>query len=487
MHSRTVTKGQVAALALAGLLATTQSSVAAPDPDKTFFQNFLAPAYYMPIYPLDGKQFGGDLTATYDQAYVRVVPSTELLIIGEFPRARYFAITLYDDHGAIIATLRDHELEPLKASQVNPYRPGGTPGAQDILYAVRVQLGNSLATTPVAGCQIDNLNITSNVLDGRFRHTAGTRYSAYQSQYTATNGVATVVHDDVTANGGVSVVVRRYLEEPDGETGALNLTTPVIFVRQVTNGCALNLWDLIGEPQPDPPVTIPPAKWYTFPSTVDLVQIAGHDQHSKDMPIRQPYGFDPNNRLTWYAGPEWILTTNPDTGYLSAGIPAAAKPATLNAAGKVMRMRFRLPQTPCRDEACALTGNEQMRYWGLSFVVGERTVAGSISDLDVNPNASGYVDLIITFGTPLPAWVTPANGYSVVEMAPDDIRLVTLRNILPGPGFGCAVNNVPFKTNEHHSNGGYMGEYAPFVTLPDAATLPQNAVPLVQGGDCAPP
>lgn len=473
---------------LMALVLCTGAARAAPDPTRNFFQNFLAAAYYMPIYPLDGQQFGGDLTATYDQAYVPATENVELLLVGEFPRARYFSITLYDDHGAIIATLRDDQLEPLRPGDINPYRPGGTPGVQDMLYAVRVQLGNSLSTNPVAGCQIDNsLNTTSNVLDGRFRHTAGTRYSSYQSGYTVSNGTVTVTHDDVTANSGVSIVVRRYLEEDDGQTGALNLTTPLIFVRQVSTGCAINLWDAIGKPQPNPSARIAPADWYNFHTTVDKTQVAGHDQRSKDMPVSQPYGFDPNNRLFWYAGPEWILTTNPDTGYLSAGIPAAAKPAALNAAGKVMRMRFRLPQTPCRERSCALSGSEQMRYWGLSFVVGERTVAHSISDLDVNPNASGYVDLIITFGTPLPAWVTPANGYSVVSMAPEDIRLVTLRNLVPGPGFICEVGNVPFKSSEHHSNGGYLGEYAPYVTLPDAATLPQSAVPLIQGGNCTPP
>ena len=75
-------------------------------------------------------------------------------------------------------------------------------------------------------------------------------------------------------------------------------------------------------------------------------------------------------------------------------------------------------------------------------------------------------------------------------MPPSDIRLMTLRNIAPGLGFDCSVDKVPFKTNEHHGNGGYLGEYAPFMTLPDAATLPQNAVPFIQGrtywASCAP-
>ena len=462
-------------------------SIADPDPSKSFMQNFLAPAYFMPVAPLPGDQFGGDLTATYDQAYMPVRSWPELLIIGEFPRARFFSISLYDDHGAIIGTFRDDQLEPLRPTDTNPYRPGGAAGTEDILYAVRVQLGDSLADAPVAGCQIDGLDITSNVLDGRFRHTAGTRYSPDQSNYSATDGTVTVIHDDEIENRGVYVVTRRYLEEDDGNTGAFDLTIPLIFIRSVFTGCAVNMWDLIGQPQPDPSAFIRPSDWYSFPTIVDFEQLAGHDQHSKDMPINIPFGLDPINFASWFAGPEYILTANPDTGYLSTGIPAMAKAAALNAAEKVMRLRFRVPQVPCAARSCAITGTEQMRYWGISFVEGERTVVKSISDLDLNPNASGYVDLIISFGTLLPAWVTPDNGYSVVHMPPSDIRLMTLRHIAPGPGFDCSVDKVPFKTNEHHGNGGYLGEYAPFMTLPDAATLPPNAVPLIQGGICTLP
>ena len=166
--------------AVAAVLCSTMMTVviaAPPDPNKTFMQNYLAPAYFMPVAPLAGDKLGGDLFATYDQAYMPVRSWAELLIIGEFPRARFFSITLYDDHGAIIGAFRDDELDPLRSTDINPYRPGGAAGTEDILYAVRVQLGNSLADAPVAGCQINDMDISSNVLDARFRHTAGTRYS----------------------------------------------------------------------------------------------------------------------------------------------------------------------------------------------------------------------------------------------------------------------------------------------------------------------
>ena len=147
------------------------------------------------------------------------------------------------------------------------------------------------------------------------------------------------------------------------------------------------------------------------------------------------------------------------------------KPATLNANNKVVRMRFRLPQVPCDESVCAIDGSEQMRYWGLSYV-------------DLNPDPEGYVTLIITFGTPLPAHVTAENGYSVVSLPVSDIRLVTLRNILPAADFACAIDNVPYNSNEHNASGGYMGEYVPFVDFPFVSLLPTAASPYVQPDSC---
>lgn len=477
---------RVVTVALTVTLMSGIAGAQAPDPSKDFFGNFLFPKYFMPIFPLDGQQFGGDLTATYDQAYVVNRPNLELLIVGEYPRARFFSISVYDDHGAVIDTLYDAQINPLRPWQQNPYRPGGTGAAEDVMYAVRVRLGDRFVQSPAAGCGVQGLDITSNVLEARFRHNGGTRYSADMSHFSATSpdGTVTIVHDDSITNKAVEVVVRRYLEVNDGDHGAVNLVRPLVFIRSAIDGCAIDMWKLVGLPNTDPNAWLPPSMWYNFHTTADPVQVAAHTQHAEDAPNHTPYGLDPNNRFAWYAGPEYILTTNPHTGYLVSTVPEAGKPAALNSKGKVMRMRFRLPAMPCRDRTCALTGSEQMRYWGLSFVEGERTVAASISDLELKRDPDGYVTLIISFGTELPAHVTAANGYSVVQLPERDLRLATLRNILPAPDFACSVNNVPFKTNEYNSNGGYMGEYAPFVDFPFASSLPTVAEPYHQPGTC---
>lgn len=469
--------------------ATTELHAAPPNPNLNFLRNYLAPAYFMPIYPLDIRALGGDLTADYDQAYIRNRPDLELLLIGEFPRARFFSISVYDDHGATIGTLHDTELEPLRTDQGNPYRPGGPAGAEDILYAVRIRLGNGFVTSPLAGCGFPGLDATSNVLDARSRHTAGTRYSAAQSHFSviARDGSTTIVHDDGMANAGTFVIVRRYLETDDGIQGAFDLTRPLVFVRSAATGCALSLWDLVGQPQPAPTVPLPAAAWYAYGNTMNGAQVDAHLLRSAAEPIATPDGPDPGNRFAWYAGPEYVLATNPHTGYLGAAVPAAGQPAALNGAGQVMRMRFRLPALPCRERVCALTGLADLRYWGLSFVNAARTVVASLSDLDLRPDAEGYVTLVISFGTPLPAHVQTDNGYSIVQLPPTSLRQVTLRNILPGGNFPCALDKVPYSTSEHTTAGGYMGAYLPYVDFPQAGSLPPSATPYVQAGNCAGP
>lgn len=65
-----------------------------------------------------------------------------------------------------------------------------------------------------------------------------------------------------------------------------------------------------------------------------------------------------------------------------------------------------------------------------------------------------------------------------------NIERITLRNILPAETFDCGIDNVPFKTNEYHGNGGYMGEYVPTVDFPFVNILPLMAMPYIQADSC---
>jgi len=161
--------------------------------------------------------------------------------------------------------------------------------------------------------------------------------------------------------------------------------------------------------------------------------------------------------------------------------------AALNAEARVAQMQLRLPDLPCGPPpSCALTGSEELRYWSLSLSAANGTTLATLTDLDLEPDVDGYVTLVLSFGTPIPPHVTPANGYTPIVLPAIALVQMTLRQILPTPAFDCSTANVPFRTNEHHSNQGYMGDYAPVVSFPVAADLPAVAVPLMQGGSCAP-
>lgn len=462
---------------------------AAPAAAGNFWSNFLKPQYFLPITRIPDGLDGADLNAQYEQLFVRNYPGTELLIIGEYPRARFFAITLYDDHGAVIGTLNDTQIQPLNPGQSNPFGPGGTANTEDVMYAVRVRLKNQVAVVPTTEC--DTGNVTINQMDGRYRHTAGTWYSSFHRGFSVTLQGVPLVHDDAIDTSSISIMVRRYLPVNDGNTGQFDLRRPLVLIRSNQTGCAFNLYDALGKPEPDPPVPITLADWYSTSALVKS-QTQAHWKREVDAPQLTPYGLDPYNSAAWYRGPEYLLLQSPDAAYLSSKVVQSGQPAVLNAAQKVMRLRFRLPAVPCAQAACPLNGTHDLRYWGLSFLQGfasgERNTLASISDLDLRPDANGYVSLLVTFGTPLPAHVNAANGYSVVSL-PDvtQVDKLMLRLILPQAAFTCAPNNIPFRTNEHHSGGGYMGDYAPFVDFPVAATLPLHPVLLVRNEPCGPP
>lgn len=469
-------------LALAAVLGFCVPAYAA----TPFFTNFLKPHFLLPITTIDGAQYAGDLTAQYRQVFFPVAPNLEVLIVGEFPRARYFSLTLYDDHGAIIDVLHDHELEPLVAGQQNPYRPGGPAGQEDILYAVTVRLGPNLATQPLTQCGFDGTDVHRNLMDARVHHTAGSFYSCQQSGFSAVVTGGNVTHDDNPGNNvGGTIMIRTYMNEGPGPGSTFDMTTPVVWLRQSSTGCSFPL-TTAGQ-------FLTPAQWYQSQHVTKLQQRSAHSQHERDLGLTVPYGLDPLNGVTWFGSDEYLFLSLPDR-YLTTVIPFNAgqyphAPAELNAQGRVLKLALRRPVVPCNgDPLCSLSGTEQLRYWGLTLLDAANHAVATIADADLQADANGYVTLIVSFDTALPAHVTPANGYTVLQLpVASAVSRLTLRNILPGAGFDCSTNNVPHRTAEHHTNGGYMGAYAPFVAYSVAANLPQQAAPFPQAGSCAPP
>ncbi|MCC7416295.1 MAG: hypothetical protein IT176_04070 [Acidobacteria bacterium] len=438
---------------------------------QSFFDNYLRPEFLVPVsdYP---SSAGGDLLIQYYQMAVPLFGNGEILMIGEFPRARQFSITAYDDHGALIGILNGADMQPYGASP-NPFAIGGPAGAEDALYAVTLRLDNAMAASPMPQCATP-FPVHDNVLDMRSRHTAGTYYSSAESGFSANvPGLGPIVHADAPANTAGFIVIRTYMRQAPAATSQFDLRRPLVWVRAASTGCAAPL----------APRGQSVAQWFSLGSVLKADQMYAHVQHEKDLGVQDLFGPDPATEAPWFSLGEYLPGQAFDR-YVNAPLPI--DPATLAAEGRVMQLQFKLPVLPCQGAGavCARTGAEELRYWGLTFEDAPGWSLASFSELALSPDADRNVTLVIGFGTPLPAYVTPANGYSRVDLPILPAARLVMRNQRPAPGLPCSVNTVPPHTAEYHPNGGYMGLYAPAITFPLASSLPPVATPLAQSGSC---
>lgn len=129
-----------------------------------------------------------------------------------------------------------------------------------------------------------------------------------------------------------------------------------------------------------------------------------------------------------------------------------------------------------------------MRYVSISFVEPAGKTMASLADSYFTKDANGYATLIVGTGAAIPSWITPEHGYTFLDLTafPDyqDLVLLTMRHIIPSPGFNCTGQLMPYHTSIDTPAGSLVGDYAPVVDYPLAATLPTDAAPLVGVSSC---
>lgn len=448
-------------------------------PSGNFFSNFSNSCYAIPITVGNGQGgLQGDLSAVYYQMFYKVDPRYELIIVGAFPNARYFSIAIYDEHTALSQSIRDAAMLPLTSAYVNPYRPGRA-FVDGQRYAVAIDFGAGTSATPQNGCRINGFNV--NRLDATRRHPSmdwnpdAGFFNAYPNF--ALHVVDTPQHTSPNTAG--AFLIRSYLDI----TPSSNSTNPYAIVRDVASGCAypsayaLNTLQIVTNDKT------------TGDSWRDTAQTQDHTFYDKVYLPKLCYATDPQNHLAWLRQTEYVQGSNPDSSYIIANVPSGL-PTSLANAGQVMRMRFRIPETPptpCTN-GCSRSGNEQLRYMSLSFLSPGGITLASIADNAFTKDPDGYVTVIAGTGAIIPSWVNPANGYTFLDLTAsagfDQLSLLSLRNILPASTFNCSGAVVPYRTGEQTPAGGLMGEYLPVVDYPTADSLPQSAVPLVQANSC---
>jgi hypothetical protein len=449
-------------------------------PSGDFFTNFNNPCYTIPFSVGNGSGGQqGDINATYFKAYFKVDPRYQLIILGAYPNSRYFSVAIYDAHSGFSQSILDSSIVPLTSKFINPYLPGTAyVGGQK--FAVPIGFGGTPGTLET-GCMMNGYNVDGNALDATQRH-AGMDWNSDAGMFQKYPNFAYHIVDTpqhTNPNTAGAILIRAYLDL----TTPSYTTSPHIIVRDVASGCAYPADYALNTLQ------IVTANSTTGNSWLDNSQISDHNFYEDVYLPKLCYGSDSQTRLQWLREPQFVSGASPDSAYIVANVPAGT-PANLAAAGQVMRIRVRLPTTPptpCTN-GCSRSGNEQLRYMSLSFLGPGGITYASVADNAFTKDPNGYATLIVGTGATIPAWITPANGYTFLDLTPiagyQNLSLLDLRHILPAGTLNCAGQFVPYRNGEYTPAGGLMGDYAPVVDYPVAANLPQAAAPLVGPNSC---
>ena len=263
---------------------------------------------------------------------------------------------------------------------MNPYLPGVAyvSGQQ---YAVPINFGGTPGTLQT-GCMMNGYSVAVNGLDATQRH-AGMDWNSDAGVFAKYPNFADHVVDTpqhTNPNGGGIILIRNYLDD----TAPGYTTSPHIIVRDVASGCAYPSAYVLDTLQDI--VTTSPA---TGSAWVVKSQCQAHNFYEDTYLPKLCWQSDPAN-LTWLRQTEYVPGSDPYSSYMDATIPAGL-PATLAAAGEVMRIRFQLPTTPptpCTN-GCSRSGTEQMRYVSLSFQSPGGITLASVADSAFTQQAGG--------------------------------------------------------------------------------------------------
>ena len=476
------------ALALAPAMAHAQNCSGLPTtfgggefPQGNFFSNFNNPCYTISLGMGNGSGDYGDLNAQYYTLYYQVNPRYQLILVGTFPNARYYSVTLYDEHDAVAQTLLDTNIVPLTSQYTNPFQPGVvfSSGQQ---FAVPINFGGTPGQLET-GCMMTGFNVDVNALDGTQRH-AGMNWNSDAGVFAQIanfpDHIVDTPNHTVPNKGGI-VMIRAYLDStPRGYD-----TNPHIIVRDMASGCAYPAAYALNTLQIVAVGSTAGGVW------MDHAQSGAHNTYETTYLPKLCAGNSPSsiNKLSWSRVGEYVAATNPNASYITAPVPPGL-PATLSAAGEVLRIRVRIPgapPTPCTN-GCSRSGTEQMRYMSLSFQNADGTVQASIADNAFTKDANGYATLIVGTGAAIPAWITPANGYTFLDLTSqpqlEQLSTIVMRHILPANAFTCGGQFVPYRMNVETPSGSLMSDYSPVADYPLAASLPAVATALVGPSAC---
>lgn len=336
----------------------------------------------------------GDFNANYYVFPYEVDPDTEIVIKGQFPYSRYMSFTLSGQIDTVIATAPDRALIPDPGS-TNPFLPGADWNAENRNYTIRIR-----STAPPQGSE----HFVPEAGNNTFY--AGTLKDGTPNRFGLIGFRIYVPSIGYDKTGGVGLPKITYCAaRKDFINKSISLT-----IDKITQ--AENLLN-----------------------QVNVFNKETSFQRCSDMVER-------NCDLTWSrisAIATRILQPDLNTVYVISD-------QIKRDLGKLLFIRWKAPTFPDTYHNIGILGNEEMRYWSMSFITRVGLLGlYTLSDFQTIIDRKGYVNLVISFGAPRPSTVTPENGFSWIDASKLPLVPLTLfyRNNQVSQGFPYTAKNVP--------------------------------------------
>lgn len=395
-------------------VSTTQPYPAYPYAPSHPYQNSVPSPPLLPSMqnwihqPSDNLGMLGDYNASYNTFPYSVDPDVEIVIKGQFPYARYLSFSVIGKADLTIATIPDYEIIPDPGS-INPFLNGADWNAKNRDYTLKIRFTappeGSDHFVPGAG---NNIVYAGSMLNGAAnKHgTIELRIYAPSMGYDHTGGVGLpkIMYVPTLKDRTYSQIVER-----------TNQTTFSNSIKQKNNFTQNKLNFTSPEKNSEEKCDI---SWRTLSRASALIQYDYNDGYILSDELQR----DPSKLLFL----RWKAPTFPDT-YHNIGIH----------------------------------GNEDMRYWSMSFIspvglLGLYTLA----DFETVVDKNGYVNLVISFGAPRPPCVNTKNGFNWIDAS--HLPLIPLRlfyrNKIVSDDFPYSAKDVSENTIVSPK---IMGEYYP--------------------------
>lgn len=358
--------------------------------------------------PSDNLFILGDFNASYNQFPYSVDPNVEIVIKGKFPYARYLSFSVIGKADLTIATIPDYKLIPDPGS-TNPFWPGADWNAKNRNYTLKIRF-----TAPPEGSDhfvpgSGNNIVYAGTMSSGVPNTLGTiglRIYVPSIGYDETGGVGfpEIMYFTISKDGRYSKMV-----EPSNQATFDHPIKP-------KNNSVQN-------------------KWY-FPS--------------------REKNLEENCDLSWstLSRASALIQFDYNDAYILSNELQRDQ-------SKLLYLRWKAPTFPDTYHNIGIKGNEDMRYWSMSFVSPVGLIGlFTLSDFETVIDRNGYVNLVVSFGAPRPSNVTTENGFNWIDAS--HLPLIPLqlfyRNKIVSEDFPYSAKNLQ---PGHIVTPEVMGEYYP--------------------------